>query len=127
MKLRMNSTSIRLRLLRSEVAKFVESSRIEEKIQFAPDEGAFLVYALECEPGLQQVKVRYAPNEVAVVLPREIALSWAQTEEVGVYASVEVGGHGRLDVVVEKDFACLDRSDADNQDTFPHPQLGAVC
>jgi hypothetical protein len=127
MKLRINSTSIRLRLLRSEVAKFVESGRIEEKIQFAPDQGAFLVYALECESGPKQVEVRYKANQMAVVLPRELALSWAQTEEVGVYASVEVGGHSSLEVVVEKDFACLDRSDADNQDTFPHPQMGAVC
>ena len=48
-------------------------------------------------------------------------------EEVGVYADVALGDDQRLSVVVEKDFACLDRSDADNEDTFPNPNLAAAC
>jgi len=127
MKLRVSGNSIRLRLLRSEVEKFIETGRIEEKVQFAAEEDAFLIYAMECEPGPESVVVRYQACEVVVVLPREIALAWAESEQVGIYAAVDIGIHGSLEVVVEKDFACLDRSDADNQDTFPHPEMGAVC
>jgi hypothetical protein len=29
--------------------------------------------------------------------------------------------------VVEKDFACLDRIDEDNGDTFANPHAGATC
>lgn len=32
-----------------------------------------------------------------------------------------------LELILEKDFACLDRSDADNHDTFPNPLIGASC
>jgi hypothetical protein len=32
-----------------------------------------------------------------------------------------------LNVIVEKDFACLDLSDAENEDTFQNPELGAAC
>lgn len=32
-----------------------------------------------------------------------------------------------LELILEKDFACLDRSDADNHDTFPNPFIGASC
>jgi hypothetical protein len=127
MKLRINGNSIRLRLLRSEVARFVETGRVEERVYFAPGDQALLIYSLEYESGLQSVEVRCRPSEVVVVLPREIAISWAETEQTGVYASVEIGSHGDLAVVVEKDFACLDLSDADNQDTFPNPQIGAAC
>ena len=28
---------------------------------------------------------------------------------------------------VEKDFACLDGINADNEDTFPNPNIGMVC
>ena len=38
----------------------------------------------------------------------------------------DVGGPS-LAIAVEKDFACIDRSDADNTDTFPNPHEGAVC
>ena len=127
MKLRINRNSIRLRLLRSEVANFVETGRIEEVVHFAEGVDACFRYALECESGLEQIEVRSKACEVTVVLPGEVAVSWRDSEEVGIYATVSVGQHGTLDVVVEKDFACLDRSDADNQDTFPHPKLGAVC
>ena len=71
MKLRINSTSIRLRLLRSEVTKFAEAGRIEETIRFASGEDAFLTYALESESGLNSVAIRYRPCEVAVVLPKQ--------------------------------------------------------
>jgi hypothetical protein len=47
--------------------------------------------------------------------------------QVGIYATVDRGENGTLNLVVEKDFACLDLSDADNLDTFPNPELGAVC
>ncbi len=127
MKLRINRSSIRFRLLRTELERFAESSRIEEKVFLAAADDAFLTYALECEAGPKNIEVRYKPCEIVVVLPRALAESWAHSEEVGIYASIEIGGHGKLEVVIEKDFACLDRSDADNQDTFPHPQVGAVC
>ena len=47
--------------------------------------------------------------------------------EVGVYTTLDMGSAGSLEVAVEKDFACLDRSDEDNCDTFANPHLGATC
>ena len=58
--------------------------------------------------------------------PRVFA-RWRRPDEVGVYVAVALDGAGPLNVVIEKDFACLDISDADNRDTFEHPQIGAVC
>jgi hypothetical protein len=127
MKLRISGNSIRLRLLRSDVANLLEKSRIEERIHFSGEDEAFLVYALECDAGVQSVGVRYTPHEVTVAVPGEIARQWARSEEVGIYAAVAIGAHGSLQITVEKDFACLDRNDADNEDTFPHPEIGAVC
>jgi len=127
MKLRINGNSIRLRLLRSEVASFMQIGRIEETVHFAASDEAFLIYAMEHESDLDQVEVRYKPLEVVVILPRDTAATWAQTEQTGVYATVEIGSHGSLTVAVEKDFSCLDLSDAENEDTFPNPQIGAVC
>jgi hypothetical protein len=127
MKLRINGNSIRLRLLRSEVNTFVGTGRIEHTIHFASTDDAFLTYGLEHEADLSNVVVRHKQSEVTIVLPRQQAISWAETIQIGIYSAVSLGGHGILDVIVEKDFACLDLSDADNHDTFPNPQIEAVC
>jgi hypothetical protein len=49
-----------------------------------------------------------------------------QDSQVGVYTTVDIPPEGLLDLIVEKDFACLDQSDEDNTDTFPNP-LGKIC
>jgi hypothetical protein len=127
MKLRITSHSIRMRLLRSEVAKLVEQGCVEETIYFGADDSSSLRYALTIENAAAEVHLRYAPSKIEIVLPRIPAETWASSEQVGIYASDDVGVHGSVDLIVEKDFACLDLSDADNHDTFSNPQMGAAC
>jgi hypothetical protein len=127
MKLRISGNSIRLRLLRSEVAAFLETGRIEDKIYFASGDDAHMIYALEHEAGLTDVAVRHRRSEVIVVVSTQQAAAWVETDQVGIYSAVDLGRHGKLSVTVEKDFACLDLSDADNHDTFDNPQIGTVC
>jgi hypothetical protein len=126
MKLRIKGNTLRLRVSRSEVARLIECGRIEETIQFAPQPEARLTYALEHSGAQQEVLVRYRAQEVAVLVPSETARLWAQSEQVGIYCNLRIG-EGVLEIAVEKDFACLDGTDAENEDTFPNPQQGAVC
>jgi hypothetical protein len=44
---------------------------------------------------------------------------WAGSDDVGVYTDIAAGDDQVLSVAIEKDFACLDLSDAENEDTFP--------
>ena len=125
MKLRLTSKSVRLRLLRSDVQKIVESGRIEDTICFGP--AASLTFALVIDPETDRPELRHSTSELAIVLPKATAQAWAETEQVGIYASADVGTGIPLDLIVEKDFACLDLSDAENIDTFPHPEPAAKC
>jgi hypothetical protein len=127
MKLRIKNNSLRFRVTRSDLANLINSSRIEETIYLAPDEQARLTYALEHEPTLSSAVVRYQSPQVVIVLPTKDARTWAETDDVGIYARVDLGARGALDLIVEKDFACVDLSDAENIDTFPNPNAGAVC
>ena len=127
MKLRIKANSLRLRLTRSEVMKLIDTGHIEETIYFSPNEQSRLTYALEHEPDLISATLRYQPPEVVVVLPKEEATAWAESNQVGIYATVDLGPVGALDLIVEKDFACLDLSDADNLDTFQIPNAAGIC
>jgi hypothetical protein len=121
MKLRIKGNSLRLRLTRSEVAKLLDVGHIEETIHFSPEEQSRLTYSLRVEPDLTRATLRYQGPEVVAVLPTKEATTWAQDNQVGIYATVDLGPRGTLDLIVEKDFACVDGSDADNLDTFPNP------
>jgi hypothetical protein len=49
MKLRIRGNSLRFRTTRSEIAKLIETGRIEEEVFFAADNQCKLTYALELE------------------------------------------------------------------------------
>jgi hypothetical protein len=72
------------------------------------------------------MSVRYQPQEITVTLSTESARKWAEGEQVGLSGSVDVG-HDQLALLVEKDFACLDRNVADKEDAFPNPKGGVIC
>ena len=46
---------------------------------------------------------------------------------MGVYERIDFGSEGFLDLLLEKDFACLDQTEEQNRDTFEHPRVGATC
>ena len=127
MKLRIAANSIRLRLLRTEVDTLRTAGRIDETIYFNSTNHERLTYALAIERGQSEVQLHYEPSAIEVVLPEALAISWSGSDQVGIYATIDLGEHGILDLVVEKDFACLDRTDADNLGTFPNPAAGASC
>jgi hypothetical protein len=127
MKLRIKGNSLRLRLSRSELARLVQEGRVEETIRFARDNDATLTYALQCSPAQTQMSVRYEPQKVSVLLSSEEARRWSAGDQVGLESTFDIGEGQVLALLVEKDFACLSRTDADNADTFPNPNHGSVC
>jgi hypothetical protein len=127
MKLRIKGNSLRLRVSRSEVDKISRRERLEETIRFAPQVDAKLTYALEQAPSVSVPTVRYNGTEVTVLIPAAIADAWCRTDVVGITECVSLGDFGSLDLTIEKDFACLDRSEEENSDTFANPLAAAVC
>lgn len=127
MKLRITGNSLRLRVSRSELARFLNGSRIEETIRFSPAPAAVFSYALDSAVQSSAIRVEYEPQKVIIILSRDQAIVWGMENEVGVYGTLGIGDTDSLEVIVEKDFACLDRSDEENQDTFANPHAGGLC
>lgn len=127
MKLRIKGNSLRLRVSRSELASLLDGGRIEETIHFSASPEAKLTYALDSAVQSAPVSIEYGPQAVTVVLSKDQARVWGSESEVGVYGELDNGDAGVLEVIVEKDFACLDRSDEDNSDTFANPHAGTTC
>jgi hypothetical protein len=130
MKLRIKGDSLRLRLGPAEVERLLTDGRVEETIHFAADENARLTYALELTDASGDLALSYQTGEVTVLLSRDRAHRWSSGGEVSIAGEAAVGS-SQLQLLVEKDFACLDRDkDRDtgrDKDTFPNPKAGVVC
>jgi hypothetical protein len=127
MKLRIKGNTLRVRVSRSEVTRLLAGDCLEETIYFTPEKNAKFTYALRQDTSLSRVAVQYIENRLVILLPTDQATDWGVTDQVGIAENIALGNFGSLGVLIEKDFACLDRSEEDNEDTFPNPSASAVC
>ena len=124
MKLRIKDNSIRFRLLRGEVEELANRGRIEAHTLLSPtDEKDRITYAIEHADHNKPINVARLGPEIRVTLPSSDVLEWANGQIVGIYGEQPVFGGQLLTIMIEKDFACTDRPDAENADTFKNPNV----
>ena len=123
MKLRIRGNTLRLRLSRNEVDSVVQGKEVEESTSFP--EGGKLQYVLKQTPSdTTVVKTNEGDDSCINILVHETrAKQWAKSEEVGLFGS-EPLVLGSLELLIEKDFACLNPRDrGDDSDSFPNPAI----
>jgi hypothetical protein len=71
----------------------------------------------------------FSDNEITIRLPETMVLAWATTDQVSMQGEQVLDDGSKLQILVEKDFACLaPRDDEDESDMFPHPDAdGSQC
>ena len=122
MKLRIKGNSLRLRLSRPEVNQVAAEGRLENQTDFGAGVLRFVFTASETVSALS---ARFENGSIVVVAPKAQVAAWASNEDVGLYSEQPVSETDFLSIAVEKDFRCLDRSRAedDEADNYPHPAL----
>jgi len=125
MKIRMQPNSIRLRLKRGEVAQLVKENMLEEVIVFGGDQT--LRYCLQVSFNITAPQAFFKQGEILIKVPHERATHWALSQDVSIEGTQEISGQGALQILIEKDFACLNGDEKQNVDTFPNPKAGTPC
>ncbi len=122
MKIRIKGNSIRYRLKQPEVALFKKTGLVEETIAFGTQPNDQLHFRLELfsEP---QLSIRYNEGMVTIYVPKALAQHWTETELVGFEGDLDSGKGRNIFVLVEKDFACLDGTEEENEGTYPNPLI----
>jgi hypothetical protein len=126
MKLRCQGNSIRLRLKRGEVDQLVRTGRVEEVIHFGKGAGGALAYRLETSPAAREIEALFRHGELVVHVPVGMASDWARGDQISLEAGQPTDGVA-LQILIEKDFACLNGTDEQNVDTFENPLAGTKC
>lgn len=119
MKLRINGNSLRLRLSRSEVARFGAQGLVEEAVEFGADNK--LIYILAVSPQADNISVAYQNGRIEVWVPRHLAEEFTETDRTGISGEQAAGSGPSLQVLVEKDFKCIHGTERENSDAYPNP------
>jgi hypothetical protein len=110
MKLRLFGNSIRLRLTRDEVGELSQGRPIHSSTRFF--HGHLDVSILPAA----KTSAACLDGKIRVEVRTEDVVRWAYSEDEGIYAD-----DGVSTLAIEKDYACLHKSGAANEGTFPNP------
>lgn len=116
MKLRTTFNSIRIRIRKSELATLQEKHRVEESIRFPT--GVVFKFVLSINEEASSVNAVLEDNHLNLSIPKEQAMKWITTNEVGIETHIALPNNEQLHLLIEKDFPCLDRPEENKADTF---------
>ena len=119
MKIRILGNSVRFRLTQSEVAELCNSGRVEEKTEF---EETTFYYSVSLSESTDMLSAEFTNNHIALFLPNSEGSNWATDERVGFSRDMDTSGGGKLALLLEKDYACLEPRGEDESDQYPNPK-----
>jgi hypothetical protein len=119
MKIRIKGDSIRIRLTKTEVAKFGSEGHLEEKTNFAT--GAF-TYILKSSEAINELSAGIEGATVTMYVPAAMTKEWTTTDIVGYNNNMPLGNGNSLFLLLEKDFKCIDGEVLEDQsDNYENP------
>jgi hypothetical protein len=120
MKVRIAGNKIRFRLRKQEVATLQESGVLTEVLEFGTAPQDALVFSVQLSDSTE-ARIDFNAGKTTLLLPRIVAEELSQTDRIGFDYNIMTEKGKDVYVLIEKDFNCLDGSDADNEDTYANP------
>jgi len=114
MKLRFEKNSVCYRLRKTELAQLKQDGFVRETITF---ENATFTYELRVEK-VDELNAEFSNNIVITHIPYDVANNFINTEDVGIYKSIQLKNNQPLNIIIEKDFPCKDGPEEDRSDKF---------
>jgi hypothetical protein len=112
MKIRIKGNALRYRLTKSDITGLADNGYLQEQTSFAEQP---LIYALKVVND-DTLSTGFSGNTITLFMPKQMAAELISTEKVGFNAI-----SGALQLLVEKDFTCLDMVDEDQSDNYLNP------
>lgn len=114
MKIRIKDNSLRFRLTQSEVAKLGEEGMISSFTEFVDRP---FIYSIERTEDVD-LSAAFIENRIVLKMPATMITEWISTDRVGFE-----GQTGKIKLLIEKDFVCIDNTVEDQSDNYPNPNI----
>jgi hypothetical protein len=109
------------------VEQLARTGRVEEKILIGSGDDETFDYVLESTATVSSPIATVTARGIIVQVPSDELMKWASTDQVGIEGRQQADNETSLQILIEKDFACIDGNDEENADTFPNPLAGLKC
>ena len=106
MKLRIYRNSLRFRLSPADVERLDKTGNISEKSEFS--QANVFSYILRTHPNIDSMRALLDPCTICVEMPQALVHDWSRSETVSLRHSQTVSNGKTLDILIEKDFECLE-------------------
>ncbi len=114
MKIRIKDNSVRYRLTQSDVRQLAQTGFICNLTKFI---NRTFIYAIESVDDTD-LSAAFVENSIILKMPKVMIEALDNTDKVGFD-----GENGKLKLLIEKDFTCLDNTIEDQNDNYPNPKL----
>ncbi len=122
MKIRIRGNSVRFRLTKDEVEQLCREKFIEEKTNFPNHD---LIYAVRVS-NTKNLEVDFANDQISLQISEELLQGWDTNNRVGYSHSLSTSSGRTIDILLEKDFTCLEDRGEDESNNYPNPKSLAL-
>ncbi|MEG3658678.1 hypothetical protein V5097_14810 [Arenibacter palladensis] len=119
MKIRIQGNSVRYRLTRSEVASLKKDGHYKQQTAF---NGKNFVYAVAAKENITGLQAEFKEDTITLYIPKNESLKWPDIDRVGYENKMVLNDGQVLNLLLEKDFVCLDERVEDQSDNYPNPK-----
>ena len=120
MKLRIYRNSLRFRLSPADVERLDSTGTVGETTSFGPEQE--FSYSLRAGAKTNLMHAVLSSRGICVEIPAELVREWSRSGTVGLRHSQALSDGKTLDILIEKDFECLEgNSDEQNEALYPNP------
>lgn len=123
MKIRIKDNSVRLRLTQTEVKMLSGQGRVEASTDFGHSK---FTYRVILEENCGNLQATFSKGTVTLKVPKEWGMAWYENDVVGIDHAQALENGKMLNLLLEKDFTCLDNTLEDQSDNYPNPKLQAT-
>ncbi len=118
MKIRIRGNSVRFRLTKNEVEHLCREKFIEERTNFSIQDFVYEVRVANTE----QLDIHFVNNKISLEISESQLDNWDNNNRVGFSHSVTTSNGKTIDLLLEKDFTCLEDRGEDESDNYPNPK-----
>ena len=118
MKIRIKGNTIRFRLTKTEVDTLCKEGYIEETTDFG---NHTFCYAVQ-RKAIPDMEATFFENTLTLVISDAKVAGWNTNEQVGFEHVMHINDTNTLQLLLEKDFVCMDERLEDQSDNYPNPK-----
>jgi len=118
MKIRIKGNAIRFRLTKTEVDTLCKEGYIEESTDFGDHTFSYAVQ----RKAVSTMEATFLKNRLTVSISEDKVANWNTNQLVGFEHVMRIDENKTLQLLLEKDFVCMDDRQEDQSDNYPNPK-----